>query len=105
MIYGHKKPEFLVQLQTLIDAHLPSNVKIGDHTACVPHIEFDTMYLAYSRVARQFQRCFVIEKRPNNRVVIDLMDYGTECEVASNCVRFSVFVVAIFFGYFHIECT
>lgn len=84
VIYGHKKPELLQHLQALIDAFKPN------HASCeqsMSHIEFDTMYLAYNSKLRKYHRCFVIEKRPNNKVVIDLMDYGTEYEVAAECVR------------------
>lgn len=89
-IYGHKKPELLEQLQLLIDGYVPNNVKDHGPTSPLTNIEFDTMYLVYESRLQKLHRCFVIEKRPDSKVVIDLMDYGAEFEVATNCVRFHI---------------
>lgn len=89
-IHGHKKPELLEQLQAIIDGYVPNNLKQKDPASALTNIEFDTMYLVYECRLRKFHRCFVIEKRPDNKVVIDLMDYGTEFEVATKFVRFRI---------------
>lgn len=86
VIYGHKRPELLQQLQSMIDTFVDPNADPHKHKS-VSRIEFDTMYLAFDSRIRKYHRCFVIEKRPGNKVVIDLIDYGNECEVATECVR------------------
>lgn len=93
-IYGHKKPELLDQLNAEISAYKPFIKKIVAPNELYPNPEFDTIYLALADVPDRYDRCIVREKRPNNKAIIDLIDYGKELEVDTTCV--STIVYALF---------
>lgn len=96
-IYGHKRPILLEQLESRIIAFRPDiRMKSEINT---PSIEFDTIYLALSSASKKYHRCVVIEKKLHNRVVIDLIDFGYEFEVDTNCVseRFFFILSYIYF--------
>lgn len=83
-IYGHKRPILLDQLESRIIAFQPEIRKKSEISS--PAIEFDTIYLALSDASKKYHRCVVIEKKFHNKVVIDLIDFGYEFEVDTNCV-------------------
>lgn len=85
-IYGHKKPELLDQLNAEISAYKPFIKKITAPNELYPNPEFDTIYLALAPETNQYHRCLVREKRPHNKAIIDLIDYGHESEVDTTCV-------------------
>lgn len=51
-----------------------------------PNLEFDTIYLALSIGQNKYHRCIVREKRPNNKAIIELIDYGNDFEVDTSLV-------------------
>lgn len=85
-IYGHKKPELLDQLNAEISAYKPFIKKIAAPNEVYPNPEFDTIYLALAAQTERYHRCTVREKRPNNKAIIDLIDYGNDYEVDTTCV-------------------
>lgn len=88
-IYGHKKPELLDQLNAEIIAYKPFIKKIAAPSELHPNPEFDTVYLALASDTERYHRCTVREKRPNNKAIIDLIDYGNDFEVDTTCVSSS----------------
>lgn len=89
-IYGHKKPELLDQLNVEISAYKPFNKKISAPNELYPNPEFDTIYLALAEDTERYHRCTVREKRPNNKAIIDLIDYGNDFEVDTTCVSTTI---------------
>lgn len=78
-IYGHKKPELLEHLDSEIAAYQPQIKKAAlQHGDVHPNLEFDTVYLALSVGKNKYHRCTVLEKRANNKVIIELIDFGLE---------------------------
>lgn len=84
-IHGHKKPELLRQLESEIGAYQPHTKKFIQ-TELHPNWEFDTVYLALSEGKNLYHRCIITEKRPNNRVIIELIDYGKTFEIETTLV-------------------
>lgn len=89
-IYGHKKPELLDQLKAEISAYKPSIKQITGTNDLNPNLEFDTIYLVSAADNGTYHRCTVREKRPNNKAIIDLIDYGNDFEVDTKYVSSSV---------------
>lgn len=85
-IYGHKKPELLTQLDLEISAYQPYTKRIAVQPDLHPNLEFDTVYLALSAGNNQYHRCIVREKRPHNKAIIELIDYGSDFEVDTSFV-------------------
>lgn len=83
-IYGHKKTELLNQLNAEISSYQPSIKRIANKHEPSPNLEFDTYYLVNNN--NNYLRCTVREKRPNNKAIIELIDYGSEAEVDANAV-------------------
>lgn len=78
-IYGYKKPELLEHLDSEIAAYQPHIKKAALQRDDVqPNLEFDTVYLALSVGKNKYHRCTVLEKRANNKVIIELIDYAEE---------------------------
>ncbi|XP_031616520.1 maternal protein tudor isoform X2 [Contarinia nasturtii] len=80
-IQGHKRPDLLSQLESEIAAYQPYTKQIVAQPDLHPKLEFDTVYLAWSAGNNKYHRCIVTEKRSNNKVVIQLIDYGSDFEV------------------------
>lgn len=85
-IYGYKKKELLTHLDAEISAYQPYTKRIVAQPELHPIIEFDKIYLALITNTNQYHRCIVVEKRPNNKAIIELIDYGTEYEVDTSVV-------------------
>lgn len=85
-IYGHKKPSLLDQLDSEISAYQPLIKRIASMPELHPNLEFDTIYLALSIGQNKYHRCIVREKRPNNKAIIELIDYGNDFEVDTSLV-------------------
>lgn len=85
-IYGHKKPELLNQLELEISAYQPYTKKIATTVEIHPNLEFDTIYLALNVRSKKYHRCTVQEKRPCNKAIIELVDFGNTFEVDTSLV-------------------
>lgn len=91
-IYGHKKPELLIHLESEIAAYQPHVKRIALSGDLHPNLEFDTIYLALSVGKNKYHRCTVLEKRPNNKATIELIDFGGHFEVDANVVSILCFI-------------
>lgn len=85
-IYGHKKPDLLIHLESEIAAYQPHIKKHAQPGDIHPNLEFDTIYLALTIGRNKYHRCTVLEKRANNKCLIELIDYGKDFEVDSTFV-------------------
>lgn len=85
-IYGHKRPELLDQLIAEISAYKPFIKQIAASNELYPNLEFDTIYLALATETDRYHRCTVREKRPNNKAIVDFIDYGKDYEVETKYV-------------------
>lgn len=92
-IYGHKKPELLNQLELEISAYQPYTKKIATTVEIHPNLEFDTIYLALNVRSKKYHRCTVQEKRPCNKAIIELVDFGNTFEVDTSLVSVHFFML------------
>lgn len=83
-ICGHRDPQLMNQLIEQIAAYMPHKYhSLTENSGAQPNWELNTIYLFHFKPAKCYHRCILLEKPQNDRVKIELIDYGNELENVS----------------------